>query len=251
MSSSIGKVRAAARSAAFAAWTLAAVGGARLHQRSVKAEARYQVWQRWMKEWTRGLITVFGVEPIIDPAGAVPPARGARLVVSNHRSPMDIALMLYYFGGHVLSRDDLAHWPVIGLAARKAETIFVDRESAYSGLSAIRQIRKRLVEGRTVIIFPEGQTSQGDQVRDFHAGAFAAVRKLNVELVPVGIAYQPGCEFIDETFAQHIKRVAVRPATRVSICFGPGAIAHGSPVQIAADMQRQVQALVTRARKAL
>jgi 1-acyl-sn-glycerol-3-phosphate acyltransferase len=247
----LGKLRSASRAAGFALWTFGSLGGAQLHQRIVPPDARYDVWQRWMKAWTHGLLVLCGVEETIASEGIPPRARGARLVVSNHRSPLDIALLLWHFGGHVLSRDDLAKWPVIGIAARKADTIFVDRQSAYSGLSAIRQIRQRLREGRTVIIFPEGGTSRGDEVRDFHAGAFGALKRLPVELLPVGIAYQPGCEFFDENFVQHFARVGVRGKTPVSICFGRGRLAQGSPTEIAVQMQQEVQALVNRARNAM
>jgi 1-acyl-sn-glycerol-3-phosphate acyltransferase len=251
MQNRLGKLRSVGRAAGFLVWTLTDLGGVLLHQQAVNADARYDIWQRWMRAWTRGLLVLFGLQQVVTPKGGPPVANGARLVVSNHRSPLDIAILLRYCGGHVLSRDDLANWPLFGLIARKADTIFVDRESAYSGISAIRQIRQRLRQGRTVIVFPEGGTSQGDRVRDFFAGAFGAIGKLKVELVPVGIAYDPGCEFFDENFAQHFARVGARRKTRVSICFGQPQPAQGSPAQIAAEMQTQVQALVHQARSAL
>jgi 1-acyl-sn-glycerol-3-phosphate acyltransferase len=247
----LGKLRSGYRAAGVVVWTLGDLAGVRLHQRAVKAEQRYQVWQRWMKAWTRGLLLLFGVESASPVDGVVPPAHGPRLVVSNHRSPLDIALLLSIFGGHVLSRDDLAHWPLIGRAARGAETIFVDRQSANSGLSAIRQIRGHLRQGRTVIVFPEGATFAGDVVRPFHAGAFGALKKLNVELIAVGIAYQHGCEFVDESFAQHFARVGARKKTPLSVCFGQSRPAHGSPADMAVEMQKEVQALVNQARKVL
>jgi 1-acyl-sn-glycerol-3-phosphate acyltransferase len=249
--SSAGKLRSYYRAALSTFWTLGLLGGVRLHQLAVKPEARYQVWQRWMKAWTGGLLSLYGVEATISSEVGAPPAGGARLVVANHRSPLDIALLLRRFGGHVLSREDLARWPVIGVAARGADTIFVDRESATSGLAAIRQIRRHLREGHTVIVFPEGGTSRGDEVRGFHAGAFGALRGLSVQLVPIGIAYEPGCEFFEESFVEHVARVAVRPKTRVSICFGPSRPAQGSPAQMAAEMQARVQTLVNQARSAL
>ena len=247
----LGRTRSAGRAAAFGLWTLSLLAGVQIHQRAVEEKARYEVWQRWMKAWTRGLLALLGVEHVVLPSEGAPPGLGARLVVSNHRSPVDIALLLTYFGGHVLSRDDLANWPIIGVAARKSDTIFVDRNSANSGLSAIRQIRQRLRQVRTVIIFPEGGTFRGDEAREFHAGAFAAVRRLQVELVPAGIAYEPGSEFFDESFMQHFARVAARPKTRVALCFGQGRPAQGSPAQMAAEMHQEVQALMHKARNLL
>jgi 1-acyl-sn-glycerol-3-phosphate acyltransferase len=232
------------------AFTLGMLAGVQLHQRLSSADRGYPIWQGWMKAWTRGLLALFGVEHVL--AGPVPPpAAGARLVVSNHRSPLDIAIMLTYFGGCVLSRHDLADWPILGLAARKSETIFVDRDDAYSGLSAIRQIRQRLKLGRTVTVFPEGTTFGGDEVRPFHGGAFVATRGLSVELLPVGVAYDPGAEFVDETFMQHIDRVASRPTTRVAVSFGNARPARGKHASMSAEMRREVRAQVGIARRAL
>ncbi len=178
------------------------------------------------------------------------PPKGPRLVVANHRSPMDIALLLGYCGGHFLSRSDLADWPVLGLAARTVDTIFVDRQNAHSGIAAIKQLRKYLRNGRTVLIFPEGTTFAGDEVRPFQAGAFTAVRGLQVELLPVGLAYQPGSEFIGETFIQYIDRVASRKSTRVVIKFGSVRFARGTHSEIASSMKQEVQQLADDARDA-
>jgi lyso-ornithine lipid O-acyltransferase len=247
----LGKLRSAARAAGFAGWTLLDLAGVKIHQRAVADGARYEVWQRWMKAWVKGCLELYGVEQALVDRSAVPVASGPTLVVSNHRSPLDIALMLQHFGGHVLSRGDLANWPLIGLAARGAETIFVDRQNANSGLSAIRQIRAHLRQGRTVIIFPEGGTFPGDEVREFHAGAFAALKKLSVQIVTVGIAYDPGCEFVDETFLNHFGRVGARARTRVSICMGENRRAERSPDELAAHLRSEVQKLVFRARSHL
>lgn len=238
------------RAAAMAVFTLGMLGGVQLHQALGPERERYRIWQGWMKNWTRGLTALFGVRPVM--VGPLPPPpSGARLVVANHRSPLDIALLLTYFGGHVLSRHDLAGWPVLGLAARKSDTIFVDRTDPYSGISAIRQVRSRLRQAKTVIVFPEGTTFEGDEVREFQGGAFTAARNVGVELFPVGIAYQPGSEFVDETFMQHLDRVASRPVTRVALAFGRVCPATGTHATMAALMRKQVQELVHRARRAL
>ena len=56
-----------------------------------------------------------------------------------------------FHAGALLSRGDLEHWPLLGLAAQKAQTIFVDRDSPKSGLQAIRAIRENLQRGRTFL----------------------------------------------------------------------------------------------------
>lgn len=218
------------------------------HQQFVPEDARTAVFQRWMKRWASSLVSAMGGEVVLAPGSTIPPAGRARLVVSNHRSPFDIGVLLAIFGGHPLSRADLASWPVLGMAATRAGTIFVDRESGASGANAVRAIRRRLKEGSSILVFPEGGTFEGDEVRPFKAGAFAALRGLEVDIVPVGLAYDPGAEFTDRTFVEHVLRVAARPRTRCAVSIGAARPASGKPHQLAAELHAQVQALVHDAR---
>jgi lyso-ornithine lipid O-acyltransferase len=256
MPTAIERARAAARVAAMASYTLGMLGGVKARQRLSPEAARYQIYESWMKRWCQGLLDIFGVHPtIVAESEAVsssqPSAATARLVVANHRSPLDIPLLLRQFGGVVLSRADLATWPVLGPAAVSAETIFVDRKDTMSGVVAARKIRDRLARGRTVIVFPEGTTHAGDEVKTFFEGAFAAARGLKIELVPVGIAYQTGSEFVEPTFKKHLARVAGRSETRVACVIGAPKLMQGSRREVAANLRADVQALVLQARKVL
>jgi 1-acyl-sn-glycerol-3-phosphate acyltransferase len=218
------------------------------HQRLVPESQRSAIFQRWMKRWASSLVNAMGGEIALDPRCVIPPHTRARLVVSNHRSPFDIGVLLAMFGGHPLSRADLAKWPVLGMAATRAGTIFVDRASELSGANAVRAIRRRLKEGASILVFPEGGTFEGDEVRPFKAGAFAALRGLDVEIVPVGLAYDPGVEFTEPSFVDYVMRVASRPRTRCAVCIGSPRLAQGKPQELAHSLHDEVQALVQDAR---
>src|SRR5205085_450828 len=171
--------------------------------------------------WARALLSLFSIECVVK--GAVPPptrkGERGRLIVSNHRSAIDIGVLLATFGGTMVSRDDLARWPLIGAAARSVGTVFVDRASAKSGAATIRMLEKHLRAGRTMHIFPEGTTFDGDEVRPFHGGAFIAAARTEAEIVPVGLAYPKasGAAFVGETFPQHLARLAASDDTRMVI----------------------------------
>jgi 1-acyl-sn-glycerol-3-phosphate acyltransferase len=233
-----------------AALTLSMLAGVNVHERLSAPEARRPIFQRWMQTWAHSLLWLFGVEASWSGALTQTP-KGARLIVSNHRSPLDILLLLQRFGGVVLSRADLADWPVLGPAARKAQTIFVDRDNTLSGVLAVRALRDRLAQEHTVIVFPEGTTLAGDEVRPFQQGAFAAARGLPVEIVPVGIAYPPGSEFLDETFAQHMTRMARRPRTEVACVIGEPRSMPTARKVVAEQLRADVQDLVHQARQQL
>jgi lyso-ornithine lipid O-acyltransferase len=150
-----------------------------------------------------------------------PPEGGPYLVVSNHRSPFDILIAVHLVGGVVLSHHGVARVPVIGTAAKATDTIFVDRADAKSGARAIREMRSRLREGRNVIVFPEGTTFPGDEVRPFKRGAFSAARGLEgVRVLPLGLAYEPGGEYFQETLAKHVLRIGAQRSTPISVAIG-------------------------------
>ncbi len=208
---------------------------------------------RWTGRWSRALLEIFGVERTVA-KGGVTRSTGGRLVVANHRSTIDVALLLETFGGHVMSRSDLSKWPVVGVAARRTGTIFVDRSSRTSGARALREVAAVLEKGGTVSVFPEGTTFPDDDVRPFHRAVFTAAARGRAEIVPVGIAYEKGSAaiFFDETFLTHLERMAGAPHTRVAIAIGdPITTAGEKPEALAAKAHASVQKLVAIARAAL
>jgi 1-acyl-sn-glycerol-3-phosphate acyltransferase len=216
-----------------------------------REEERTGVRDRWVRRWCNALLALFAVTPEVGPAiGA--PGRG-RLVVANHRSTIDVAVLLRTFGGRMVSRADLSGWPIVGAAATSVGTIFVDRGSAMSGAKTIRAIRDALQAGDTVCLFPEGTTFEGDEVHPFHAGAFISALRTDAEIVPVGIAYprDSGAAFVGESFLKHLERMAGASPSRVVVRIG-------QPFRVperarAADLCKrahaEVQGLVHEARK--
>src|SRR5688500_9036315 len=203
------------------------------HYNKVPVEEKETVRHLWVRRWARALLSLFSVECAVK--GAVPRTtrrceRG-RLIVSNDRSTIDIGVLLATFGGTMVSRSDLAEWPVVGAAARAVGTVFVDRSNAESGAATIRSIQKHLEDGVTIILFPEGTTYEGDEVRPFFGGAFIAAARAGAEVLPVGLAYpkDSGAAFLNETFAQHLARMAKSSSTRMVLVAGdPIDVAKGS-----------------------
>jgi 1-acyl-sn-glycerol-3-phosphate acyltransferase len=245
MPSARSTVRLAASLAKTAGW----VSAVALHQRLLPEHEHYALFQRYMKGWSRSVIHAAGGRVELTPESVVPPQHGPRIIIANHRSPFDILTLLGIFGGHALSRKDLAGWPIIGLAAQRAGTIFVDRDSAHSGASAIREIRSRLKLGQSILVFPEGGTFRGDEVRPFKGGVFTALNGLPVEVVPVGLAYEPGVEWVGEPFVGHVLRVTQRPVTRVVVHIGSPREVSKRTSELPEELRAEVQKLVFRARE--
>jgi lyso-ornithine lipid O-acyltransferase len=243
------RARAVLRTTAFLGYTSGTLAAYEIHERIVHEGARTALLDGYRRRYCRHALQLFGVDFV--PHVVPPPAQGPRLVVANHRSVIDIPLLLCLFGGHVLSRADVGDWPLLGRVARRAGTIFVDRGNQRSGASALRAIRRQLKAGSTVIVFPEGTTHRGDDVRPFQAGAFAAARNLGAEVVPVGLAYEPGTEYVGMKFGTHLLSIAERPQTRVAATVGQPLPADLGAADLAVRSREAVQVLVQRARHRL
>jgi lyso-ornithine lipid O-acyltransferase len=248
------KVRTGTRIAGLGAITAGMLPGLLAHEalavRLAGEESAERVRDRWVGTWSAAMLALFGVQVTRD--GPVPPRGRARLVVSNHRSTADILVLLKTFGGRMVSRADLAGWPLIGVAARSAGTLFVDRTDAASGATALRSMLTHLTAGSSILVFPEGTTFADDEVRPFHGGAFVAAARAGVDVLPVGLAYAKGsgAAFFGETFTAHLARMAAAAPSRVALCVGP--LLEGTPGLRAAELRERahgaVQELVVRAR---
>jgi len=141
-----------------------------------------------------------------------------RIFVMNHRSGVDIPVAFTQLEAHVISRHDLAKWPLIGPGARRIGTLFVDRGSRRSGAEVLRKIAKSLEAGEGIAMFPEGTAFAGDEVRPFRPGAFTTAHRTGAQIVPLGIAYDmPEAYYGNESFMGHMKRIARMKRLRVVV----------------------------------
>lgn len=203
----------------------------------------------WKKRWGRGARWILGLDTSLVSQLPPPVAGRGRLIVANHRTPLDIVSLMAEFGGIFLANHKTLEAPIIGPAAHAVLTIFVDRDDRQSGAQAIRAMRRYLQEGRTVVVFPEGTTFAGDEVRELKGGALIAASGLDVDIVPVGLAYPAGTEYTEQRLSNHAKRFLARSRTRVSVVVGEAMPAPKSRKGLEVELQKRVQGLVDKARE--
>ncbi len=243
------RLRAYGRSAAFGTYASAMLTAYEINHRQVDDHARPALAERYKRRVGRDLLNVFGLDWAMH--GAESESGRGQLVVANHRSALDIGVMLAQFGGSLLSRGDLAEWPIVGKMAQHGGTIFVDRDDRKSGVQAIRAIRSRLKAGATVIVFPEGTTYAGDEVQPFQRGTFAAAKGLDVDIVPVGLAYHCSPEWVNRRFGEHILELAGTSNKRLVGHIGERFRAGRDTTEMANRSRDSVQNLVRRSREKL
>ncbi|AKF05069.1 lysophospholipid acyltransferase family protein [Sandaracinus amylolyticus] len=233
------------RVAAWTSWVLSCAGVIERFSRD-----RDAVIDDWKLRWARGMRSIVGLDPTLVHGEPSLSSERGRLIVANHRTPLDIVTLLSLFGGHFLANHKVSRAPIVGRGAHRIGTVFVDRGDRRSGAAAIRQMRALLEAKRTVIVFPEGTTFAGDEVRPFKGGAFSAAAGLQVDVVPVGIAYTPGHEYADGSLGAHVRAFLARPRT-------PAWVSIGEPLEMPSvrrgfedEVRGHVQSLVERSRRA-
>jgi len=113
------------------------------------------------------------------------------ILTANHVSLLDILLMSALYRSIYLSKEEVRHYPLIGLVARLIGIIFLKRESPMDGHRVLKTIARQVVNGRIITIFPQGTTGAIADRLPFKRGIFKAV-EINPDavLLPVTIRYK-------------------------------------------------------------
>lgn len=121
-----------------------------------------------------------------------PLADGPVLYVSNHTSYLDITALGSVVCGSFVARGDLRDWPVFGYLATLQRTIFIDRRPRLAR-QHMQALKSRLADGDSLILFPEGTSSDGNAVLPFKSTLFSVaevtVGGRHVRVQPISIAY--------------------------------------------------------------
>jgi len=109
------------------------------------------------------------------------------MLVANHTSMLDIMLMLrisknpFVFVG----KKELVKIPLFGFFYRRV-CIMVDREDSRSRTGVYRRAQRRIDQGLSICIFPEGGVPEEDVLLDdFKDGAFKMAIAHNIPIVPM------------------------------------------------------------------
>lgn len=142
--------------------------------------------QKYGQFWGKVTANILGLKVKI--TGDIP--KGRCLIIANHRSYSDIMLIYGQTACAFVAMAEAHSWPLIGIAAEKVGTIFVDRKSPNSRKETLIQMKKRLLEGFSIVLFPEGGTFGGPLTNTFKIGSFALAAENNIPIIPTAIEYQ-------------------------------------------------------------
>jgi HAD superfamily hydrolase (TIGR01490 family) len=131
--------------------------------------------------------TLAGVR--LDVHGAEHLAVRPAVFLFNHQSQLDVLILakLLRGGFTAVAKKELANSPGFGLMFRLADVAFVDRHDSAQARKALEPAVRKLRDGISLVIAPEGTRSATPALGPFKKGAFHVAMQAGVPIVPIVI----------------------------------------------------------------
>ena len=139
-----------------------------------------------VQRWAGQALVCLGVQLRV---AGTPPVCGPLLLVANHISWLDIVVMHAARHCRFVSKDDVQRWPIVGVLATGAGTLYVKRTSSRDAMRVVHRMTQALRDGDVLAVFPEGTTTDGRALLPFHANLLQAAISAQSGVLPVALSY--------------------------------------------------------------
>ena len=138
----------------------------------------------WGKLWC----WLFFVKVKVNKEAEISPST-SYVFVANHQGAYDIFSIFGFLNHNFrwMMKKSITKIPLIGMACKYSEQIFVDRSSAMAMARSIIEAKKRLRNGMSIVVFPEGTRTLDGKMSAFKKGAFKLAMDFKLPIVPLTI----------------------------------------------------------------
>ncbi|TBX71275.1 1-acyl-sn-glycerol-3-phosphate acyltransferase [Flavobacterium silvisoli] len=157
---------------------------------SILSEKWYPYFFIMARIWAKIILFGMGFRVVLESEEKIIEGK-SYMFVSNHTSMTDVMLMLsivknpFVFVG----KKELAKIPLFGFFYKRT-CILVDRKSSKSRMAVFERAQKRLNQGLSICIFPEGGVPDDESILldEFKDGAFRLAVEHQIPIVPMSFA---------------------------------------------------------------
>ena len=149
----------------------------------------------------------------------------------------------YFLAGRAL------HWPVIGAICARMDTIFINRAQRRDLVRVSEQIGAALDRGDGVVIFAEGTSSAGDEVRPLLPSLFEVAVHRQLPVHYAAITYRAPdarhriCWWGEMTFPDHLFRLLQLGGFEASLTFGETPVRGADRKQLAHEVHARISTI--------
>ena len=173
------------------------------------------------KSWGGFLVRTFGVEVEFI---CNHPIEEGMLIVSNHQSYIDVLLHASLFPIRFTPKKEIKYWPVLGFYLGISRPLWVDRKNLQKSAAMVSEIHRTLSEGVSLLVYPEGTTTDGEHgMLPFKSASFATVAGTNFKIQPLITCYLRDGDnwnpawYGDQTLLPHAWQFTGRKKVRVKV----------------------------------
>jgi 1-acyl-sn-glycerol-3-phosphate acyltransferase len=197
----------------------------------------------WLHRWCAFLLRQLSVDLCVH--GSMP---SSGLLVSNHLSYLDILVFSALSPCAFVSKKEVRSWPIFGLFATIAGTIFVDRSRPQLARRSVEEMQQTLAAGVSVVLFPEGTSTHGETVLPFKPALFESAVETQHPITAAYLSYsihrgdaaEIVCYWGEMTFFPHLLRLMAEPRVEVGIRFAGSATAFDDRKLAATTLREEV-----------
>ena len=115
---------------------------------------------------------------------------GPYVFMSNHQGSYDIFSLMAHlpFQFKWLAKKEIFSIPILGWAMTAAGYISIDREGTRDTVEAMNKAARKIHDGMSVVVFPEGSRSPDGTIQPFKKGGFSLAIKSKVPIVPIALS---------------------------------------------------------------
>jgi 1-acyl-sn-glycerol-3-phosphate acyltransferase len=144
---------------------------------------------RLVRAWGHKVLRIFAVSLTVVKPHDFDPAASKRLLIGNHISWLDIYVLQAITAARFVAKSELAAWPVLGRLIANSGTVFIERAKRSDTRRINHTVQSHLEAGEIIAVFPEGTTSDGRDVKKFHANLLQSALDCGAQIVPFCLRY--------------------------------------------------------------
>lgn len=112
------------------------------------------------------------------------------LLVGNHLGMVDILVIASLHPTLFITSVEMRETPLLGFLTEMGGCLYVERRSRTKIAGEIRDIRKALTQGVSVVLFPEGTSTNGERVLPFKKSLLVTVAGTGIPIKPLTINFR-------------------------------------------------------------
>lgn len=147
-----------------------------------KKGAPYDYLPRW---WSKIVLFMTGVRVTVHGRERLEDGK-PHIFVANHMSWFDVPVLSSFLPrAKFVAKAELFNLPIFGSAMRAVGMVPIERQNRKAAFGAYDEAAKRIREGNSVVVFPEGTRGEEYPVRAFKKGPFVLAISAGAPIVPV------------------------------------------------------------------